>query len=74
MIDHQTEIRSALELVGVHVPNGAILHLTDGAAGPAGDLYLINYGQLEGALDEYRSVTGETLGEVDDFEAALGWH
>ncbi|KXO91050.1 Uncharacterised protein (plasmid) [Tsukamurella tyrosinosolvens] len=74
MADTQTDIRSALELVGVEVPADVTVILDDAGNGRTGSFHRISLGQLEAALNEHRSVTGEELGDIDDFERELGWY
>ncbi|OBC02718.1 hypothetical protein [Gordonia sp. 852002-50395_SCH5434458] len=67
----QTRVREALLSLGLAVPCGAEIALTDtGAAGLVGHRYLVSPSQLAAAVDQHQLVTGELL----DLESALPWH
>lgn len=70
----QTRVREALLSLGLDVPCGAEIALTDtGVAGLAGRRYLVSPSQLAAAVDQHQLVTGELL-DLDSLESALPRH
>ena len=70
----QNDVREALSTVGIEVPEGLDVRLSDEESGAVNDAYLVSFGQLEAAADQYRQVTGEDLGDTDDIASQLGWN
>ncbi|GAA3045066.1 hypothetical protein GCM10010528_25430 [Gordonia defluvii] len=68
----QETARDALALVGVDLPDGARIFLTDMTAGPRCWSYLANCGQIETACEEHRLTTGEQI-SADALIGALPW-
>lgn len=70
----QNDVREALSTVGIEVPEGLDVHVTDEESGAVAGAYLVTLGQLDAAIDQYRQVTGEDLGDTDDIASQLGWN
>lgn len=68
----QQVARDALAMIGIEVPEGTRMLLTDGRAGPRCSYFLLNVGQVEAAVEEHRLCTGETI-SVDALIGALPW-
>ncbi|MEP9391109.1 hypothetical protein ABLE94_02470 [Gordonia sp. VNK1] len=68
----QAVARDALATIDIDVDHAARVVLTDGRAGPRAGAYLLNVGQIEGAIDQHRLVTGESL-SADALIQALPW-
>lgn len=68
----QDVARDALSMVGVDLPAGTRVVLTDVVAGPCGRAYRANAGQIEAAVEEHRLATGEEI-SADALIAALPW-
>ncbi|MFM9378579.1 hypothetical protein [Gordonia sp. VNK21] len=68
----QETARDALSMVGIALPAGARVVLTDLVAGHCGRAYRANVGQIEAAVEEHRLTTGETI-SADALIAALPW-
>lgn len=62
----------ALAMVGIDLPAGTRVVLTDLVAGECGRAYRANVGQIEAAVEEHRLATGETI-SADALIAALPW-
>lgn len=63
---------AALSMVGIDLPDGARVVLTDLVAGRCGRAYRANPGQIEAAVEEHRLTTGEHI-SADALIAALPW-
>ncbi|WP_454165396.1 hypothetical protein [Gordonia iterans] len=63
---------AALSMVGVDLPAGTRVVLTDLVAGRCGRAYRANVGQIEAAVEEHRLATGEAI-SADALIAALPW-
>lgn len=69
----QPTARAMLNHVGITVGDGTIVVLTDADdTGPDGREYRINVGQLEGACEQHRLVSGNAI-SADAIVAALPW-
>lgn len=68
----QVVARDALAVIGIDVPDGTRVVLTDGRAGPRAGAYLLNPGQIECAVEQHRLITGESL-SADALTQALPW-
>ncbi|KHJ71276.1 MULTISPECIES: hypothetical protein [Mycobacteriales] len=69
----QAAVREVLAAVGVHVDAATTVTLTDGAAGPWSQAYLVNPGQIEAGLEQLHLITGETI-HADAVIRQLPWH
>lgn len=63
---------AALSMVGVDLPAGTRVVLTDVVAGRCGRAYRANPGQIEAAVEEHRLTTGEEI-SATALIAALPW-
>lgn len=68
----QATARDALAVIGIDVPAGTRVLLTDGSAGPRCTYHLLNVGQIEYAVEQHRLVTGEYV-SADAVIEALPW-
>ena len=68
----QQVARDALATIDIEVDSDDRVLLTDGRVGPRAGAYLLNVGQVEGAIEQHRLVTGETL-SADALIEALPW-
>ncbi|GAB04995.1 hypothetical protein GII30_02465 [Gordonia amarae] len=68
----QVVARDALAVIGIDVPDGTRVVLTDGRAGHRAGAYLLNPGQIETAVEQHRLTTGESL-SADALIEALPW-
>lgn len=68
----QSTARDALAVIGIDVPDGTRVVLTDGRAGLCCTYYLLNVGQIECAVEQHRLATGENL-SADALIEALPW-
>ncbi|UAK37199.1 hypothetical protein K8O93_18820 [Gordonia bronchialis] len=68
----QQAARDALAVIGIDVPDGTRVVLTDGRAGHRAGAYLLNPGQIETAVEQHRLTTGESL-SADALIEALPW-
>lgn len=69
----QTTAREVLRAIGIDVPVGRAVVLTDrDDTGVRGYTHRINPGQLEYAVEQHRLTTGESIA-YDDLEACMPW-
>ena len=68
----QVVVIDALAVIGIEVAYGTRVLLTDSTAGPRCHAYLLNVGQVEGAVEQHRLTTGEDL-SADALIQALPW-
>lgn len=64
--------RELLGDIGVEIPDGARVMLTDGDGGARCWTFLVEPSQLENACEQHRLVTGESINS-DALERALPW-
>lgn len=64
--------RGALDMIGIEVPSGTRVVLTDRRAGHRANTYMLNCGQVEAAIEQHRLATGETI-SADAVINALPW-